>query len=260
VSLCYKLSPFQALEKVTLHPRSQACIFTYSSCGKWIFPHLLCSFPPTTTFTSFPAPDYCVVLLLLPATLFVYSSCGKWVFPPLLWSFPPSATLISFPTPGCWANPFSSQSLSGLPSLFIYSPGKDYLPPIFGAQCAPPSFLCVFIALIAYYSVYLFSPGGGLSVQGAILLRPRLVCGSFAVLRSSLGLCLPKPSGRRQLAARGPSWFLCLTWSLPFVLFKISFSFLFSSSISCNVFLTSFSCFSASSLKSLTFFFFLQQY
>jgi hypothetical protein len=101
VSLCYKLSPFQALGKVTLHPRSQAWVFIYRSCGRWVFLPLLCSSPPTSAFTSFPAPDYWVVLLLLPAAMFVYSSCGKWVFPPLLWSFPPSATLTSFPTPGC---------------------------------------------------------------------------------------------------------------------------------------------------------------
>jgi hypothetical protein len=166
VSLCYKLSPFQALGKVTLHPRSQACVFIYSACGKWIFPPLLCSFPPTATFTSFPALDYWAVLLLLPAAMFVYSSCGKWVFPPLLWSFPPSTTLTSFPAPGCWVRPCSRQSLSCPPGLFIYSPGKDSLPPNFGAQGTPPSFPCVFIALIAYYSVSLFSPGGGLSVQG----------------------------------------------------------------------------------------------
>jgi hypothetical protein len=90
--------------------------------------------------------------------------------------------------------PHSCQRLSGLPSLFIYSPRKDSLPPIFGAQCAPPSFPCVFIAVIAYYSVSLFSPGGGQSVQGAMLLWPRLVCGSTAVPRSSPGLRLPKPS------------------------------------------------------------------
>jgi hypothetical protein len=75
VSLCYKLSPFQALGKVTLHRCTQACVFIYSSCGKWVFPPLLCSFPPTATFTGFPAPDYWAVLLLLPATMFVYSSC-----------------------------------------------------------------------------------------------------------------------------------------------------------------------------------------
>jgi hypothetical protein len=43
-SLCYRLSPFQALVKVTLPPRCQACVFIYSSCGKWVFPPLLCSF------------------------------------------------------------------------------------------------------------------------------------------------------------------------------------------------------------------------
>jgi hypothetical protein len=41
MSLCYKLSPFQALGKVTLHLCSQACIFIYSSCGRWVFPPLL---------------------------------------------------------------------------------------------------------------------------------------------------------------------------------------------------------------------------
>jgi hypothetical protein len=68
-----------------------------------VFPPLLCSFPPTTTFTSFPASVYWAVLLLLPAAMFVYSLHVKWVFPLLLWSFLPSSALISFPTPGCWA-------------------------------------------------------------------------------------------------------------------------------------------------------------
>jgi hypothetical protein len=49
--------PFPStLGEVTLHPLSQACMFIYSSQGKWVFPPLLWSFPPTTAFTSFPAP------------------------------------------------------------------------------------------------------------------------------------------------------------------------------------------------------------
>jgi hypothetical protein len=211
-SLCYRLSPFQALGKVTLHPHCQACVFIYSSCGTWVFPPLLWSFPPTATFTSFPAPDYWAMLLLLPAAIFVYSSHGKWVFTPLLWSFPPSATLTSFPAPGCWARalpPLPPEPLRPAQLVylqFIYSPGKDSLPPIFGAQCAPPSFLCVFIALIAYYSVSLFS-GGGQSVQGAMLLWPRLVCGSTAVPQSSPGPCLPKLSGVGDWWPSGPPCF-----------------------------------------------------
>jgi hypothetical protein len=206
-SLFTQSSP--VLGEVTLHPLSQACVCVYSSHGKWVFPPLLWSFPPTTTFTSFPTPDYWAVLLLLPAAVFVYSSRGKWVFPSLLWSFPLSATLTSFPAPHCWALPCSHRSLSGPPGLFVYSSGKDSLSPIFSAQCAPPSFPRVFIVLIAYYSVSLFSSGGGRSVQKAMLLWPRLVCGSTVVPLSSPCPRLPKLSGCRHLAAWGPSWFLC---------------------------------------------------
>jgi hypothetical protein len=45
------------LGEVTLQQLSQASMFIYSSCGKWVFPPLLWSFPPSTTFTSFPAPS-----------------------------------------------------------------------------------------------------------------------------------------------------------------------------------------------------------
>jgi hypothetical protein len=52
------------------------------------------------------------------------------------------------------------------------------LPP-FGAQVAPPSLLRVFFLIIAYYSVFfLFYLSGGPSVQGAMLIWPRIVCGS----------------------------------------------------------------------------------
>jgi hypothetical protein len=49
--------PFPStLGKVTLHPLSQACMFVYSSHGKWVFPPLLWSFPPSANLTSFPTP------------------------------------------------------------------------------------------------------------------------------------------------------------------------------------------------------------
>jgi hypothetical protein len=50
--------PFPStLGEVTLYLLSLACVFIYSSPGKWVFPTLLWSFPPTAAFTSFPAPD-----------------------------------------------------------------------------------------------------------------------------------------------------------------------------------------------------------
>jgi hypothetical protein len=54
--------------------------------------------------------------------------------------------------------PRSRQSLSSPPGLFIYSPGKGSLPPIFSAQGAPPSFPCVFIAYCLLLSFSIF-PG-----------------------------------------------------------------------------------------------------
>jgi hypothetical protein len=65
--------------------------------------------------------------------------------------------------------PAPARASPASPGMVIYSSGKDSLPPMFGAQCTPPFFPHVFIVLIAYYSVSLFSPGGGRSVQGAML-------------------------------------------------------------------------------------------
>jgi hypothetical protein len=81
--------------KVTLRPLSQACMFIYSSCGKCVFPPLLCSFPPTATFTSFPAPG-CWVHALAPtraspghpACLFTFP--GRIPFPNLQRSVRPT--------------------------------------------------------------------------------------------------------------------------------------------------------------------------
>jgi hypothetical protein len=125
---------------------------------------------------AFPFPSTLWEVTLHPlsqADVFVYSSYGRWVFPPLLWIFPPCATLKSFPCPSCWVRTQHASTPAGAslarPSLFIYSSRKNSPPPLFRAQCSPPSLQRVFIVLIAYYSVSLFSPGVGLSVQGAIL-------------------------------------------------------------------------------------------
>jgi hypothetical protein len=174
------------LGEMTLHPLSQACVFVYSSCGKWVFPPLLWSFPPTATFTSFPAPDYWVMLLLLPATVFVYSSsgksgsstlsCGVFLPLPLSQAFP---LLVAGHTP--LVPPEHLQ-----PTQIVYLQFREGFPsPIFSAQCTPPSFPGVFIVRFAYNSVSLLSPGGGRSVQGAMLIWPRAVCGSTAKLTLS---------------------------------------------------------------------------
>jgi hypothetical protein len=196
-SLCYEPSPFQALEKVTLHPLSQACMFIYSSWGKWVFPPLLCSFPPTATFTGCPAPDYWAVLLLLPATMFVYSSHGKWVFPSLLWSFPPFTTLTSFPTPGCWVHTHTPAGASpARPACLFTVLGRIPFPQS-SVLSAPHPLSPVSLLLLLLISQFLFFPrvdglsrglccsGPGLSVRVPWYREAHLV----RVFPSRLGVC-----------------------------------------------------------------------
>jgi hypothetical protein len=133
-------------------------MFIYSSCGKCVFPPLLCSLPPMATFTSFPAPDYWVVLLLLPATMFVYSSHGKWVFPSLLWSFPPSATLTSFPAPGCWVcDPAPAGASSACPACLFTVLGRIPFPQSLALSVPHPLFH-VSLLFLLLISQFLFFP------------------------------------------------------------------------------------------------------
>jgi hypothetical protein len=121
----------------------------------------------------------------------------------------------SFPAPGCWVcTPAPPGASLDRPSLFIYNSGKDSPPLLFGAQCAPPSLQCVFIVLIAYYSVSLFSLAGGWSVQGAMLFWPRVVCGSTVyhlahlvhVFPSRLGAGACQPLGALLVSSFKVKW------------------------------------------------------
>jgi hypothetical protein len=179
--------------------------------------------PPQALFTlSSPVCEPLLQAFLFPSTLgdvklhpfsqacmFVYSSHGKWVFPSLLWSFPPSATLTSFPTPGCWECS-SAPTLSGEAQLISLQFREGFSSPALQHSGALPYLLCVFIVLIAYYSVSLFSPGGGSLGPGGYADLAHGCLWEYRVLLSSpCGPRLPKLSGCGCLVARGPSLFLC---------------------------------------------------
>jgi hypothetical protein len=91
------------------------------------------------------------------------------------------------------------------------------LPPLFGTQGTPTSFLRVFFVVIAYYSVFffLFFPGWGSVCPGGYADLAQGCLGEYcAPLSSPCSLRLVKPSGCcHVVVAQEPSWFLRLTWS-----------------------------------------------
>jgi hypothetical protein len=165
--------PFPSiLREVTLHPLSQACVFIYSSRGKWVFPPLLWSFPPTAAFTSFPTPD-CWACAAAPAgRVFVYSSRGRWALPPLLWSLPPSATLTSFPAPGCRVHaPLSCRSLSGQAQLVYLQLREGFpSPPLWSSGCPILFAMCVCCSYCLLLSFSFFPRCGSVCPGGYAVL------------------------------------------------------------------------------------------
>jgi hypothetical protein len=149
-SLCYKLSPFQAQWErwhCTRVVRS-ACLFTVHvgggssplSCGVFLPLPLLEAFLLLITgrcCCSCQPPCLFTVHVGIGSSLL---SCGVFLPPPLSQAF---LLLVAGRAPLLPPEPLQ-------PAQLVYSPGKDSLPPIFSAQCAPSSFLRVCIVLIAY--------------------------------------------------------------------------------------------------------------
>jgi hypothetical protein len=124
-----------------------------------------------------------------------------------------TATVTSFPLQGCWVEattpPFSGQ--------LVYLQFCERLPFPPSLAHRVPHLLCyVSFVVVVYYSVCIFSLftlGGGQSVQGAMLIWPRVVCGNTTCCLAHLVVCFSRAGRSWCLAAREPSWFLPLTWS-----------------------------------------------
>jgi hypothetical protein len=188
LSLCYKLSPFQALGKVTLHPCCQACVFINSSCGRWV-PPLLCSFPPTTTLHAFLLliPGRCCCSCQLPCLFTVHVgsgssllSCGVFIPPPLSQVFP---LLVAGCAPLLPPEAFRPgqlvylQSWEGFPSPNLW---RSVCPTLF-----PMCLYCSYCLLFSFsffpgvevsLSRWLYCSGPGLSVGVSWYHEAHLVC------------------------------------------------------------------------------------
>jgi hypothetical protein len=164
------------------------------------WPHRLCLLRvllgTTTTITSFPlskltgggdtAPafsDQCVYLQFT----------WEVVFPFLLWSFPPTTTFTSFPAPGCWAGA-TAPTFSGR-LVYLQFCGGLPLPPSSALRAPHPlCYMSFLLLLLIIQFLFLFSLGGGQPDQEALLIWPRVVCGSTACCLAHLVVCI-FPSG-----------------------------------------------------------------
>jgi hypothetical protein len=195
--------------EVILHPHSLACMFVYSSRGKWVFPLSCGVFLPLLLckLSHFWLLGMCCCscqpLCLFTVHMGSGSSplfCGVFLPPPLS---PASPLLVAR---GMSLLPSSPAR----PSLFIYSCRRESHLSLFSAQGTPPSLLCVFIVLIAFFC---FFPRWGLVCLGGYSDLAQGCLWKYHISLSSPCLRLPKSSGHGRLAARGPSWFLRLMWS-----------------------------------------------
>jgi hypothetical protein len=164
---------------------------------------------------AFPFPSTLGEVALHPPSLLACLftvHVGSVPSPPLQWSFPHTATFTSFPAPrllgGCATPAFSGQ--------LVYLLSREGLPltPLVLGGPRPLCYVSFFV--VVYYSVWvfsLFSLGGGQSIQGAMLIWPRVVCGSTMCRLAHLVVHFSQASRSCHLAAREPSWFLHLTWS-----------------------------------------------
>jgi hypothetical protein len=189
--------PFPStLGEVTLHQLSQASVFIYSSHGKWVFPPLLWSFPPTATFTSFPAPD-CWAIAAAPAfsgRLVYLQLMWERAFAPLLLSFAPTTTFTSFHAPGCWVSA-AAPAFCGRLAYLQFHEGFP-LPP---SELKVPHPLCYVCFLLLLLIIPFFSPAWGSVCPGDYVdltqgcLWEYTVClGHFVVhvFPSGLGACV----------------------------------------------------------------------
>jgi hypothetical protein len=172
-------------------------VFIYSSRGKWIFPPLLWNFPPTVAFTSFPAPDCWVVLLLLLASVFVYSSHGRWVFSLSCGVFLPLPLSQAFPLLVAGrATPLLPEPLRPGPACLFTVPGRIPLPPLWSSGCPTlfamclHCFYCLLLSFSFFPRLWTVCPGGFVDLAQGCLWE-------YCIPLSSLCPHLPKPSGCR---------------------------------------------------------------
>jgi hypothetical protein len=149
--------PFlSTLGEVTLHPLSQACMFIYSSRGKWVFPPSPVEFSSHCRFYKLSRSlllGVCCCSCWL-ACLFIANvgsgssplSCGVFLPPPLSPAFPLLVAEHTSPLPPSLARP----------GLFIYTSRKDSPPPLRCSGCPTLFATCLYCSYCLLLSFSFF--------------------------------------------------------------------------------------------------------
>jgi hypothetical protein len=152
---------------------SGLCVYLQFTWEVGLLPSLW-SFPPTATFTSFPAPHCCWVCAAVPAL-----SCWL-VYLQVTWEVGLPPCPVEFFS-HCHFYKLSHSWLLGVCHLSCFlqlacCEGFP-LPPLQRSGHPALFAMCLFV-VIAYYSVFFFFPWVGSVFPEAMLILPRVVCGS----------------------------------------------------------------------------------
>jgi hypothetical protein len=145
--------PFPStLRKVTLHSRSRACVFIYSSCGRWVFPPFCGVFLPLPLSQAFLLliTEWCCCSCQPPYLFTVHMgsgssllSCGVFLPPPLSPAF---LLLVSGCVPLLPPEPH-------LPTQLVYLQSRES-----SVLSVPHLLSCVSLLLFLLITQFLFFP------------------------------------------------------------------------------------------------------
>jgi hypothetical protein len=185
------------LGKVTLHPHSQACMFAYSSRGKWVFPPTSCGvFLLLPLSQAFPLliTGQCCCSCQLQCLFTVHVGSGSCLLSCVVFLPPPLSHAFPLLVAGC-APPLLPEPLQPGPACLFTVLGRIPFPQSLALR-VPHPLSCMSLLFLLLITQFLFFPwvevilsmglccsGPGLSVGVPRYHKAHLVC----VFRSCLG-------------------------------------------------------------------------
>jgi hypothetical protein len=148
------------LGKVTLHPHSQACMFAYSSRGKWVFPPTSCGvFLLLPLSQAFPLliTGQCCCSCQLQCLFTVHVGSGSCLLSCVVFLPPPLSHAFPLLVAGC-APPLLPEPLQPGPACLFTVLGRIPFPQSLALR-VPHPLSCVSLLFLLLITQFLFFPG-----------------------------------------------------------------------------------------------------